>query len=286
MQGLEPRSQESFDLFVSYAHADDAEGHVSRFVELLRQVRDTQQYRSWQIFFDRKAIETGDDWEQRLARVKSAGALIVLLSPNYFNSDWCRREWQGFREQEQKPPQLERIFPIYLLTDAAFNDAARHDDWRKDMARRQFLDLCGVWGVKDEEARVREALTQLERTISDRLKEHAHHRHFRQLTIPYQTIPLPPYFVPRPDDLDGVRKALLSPESGTGLVMSAVYGMGGIGKTTLAADLVRQADIRDHFEDGILWATLGQNPEARSLLSQWIVSLGDHNFHSSEAGDY
>ena len=42
MQGLEPRSQETFDLFISYAHADDADGHVSRFVELLRQVRDTQ----------------------------------------------------------------------------------------------------------------------------------------------------------------------------------------------------------------------------------------------------
>src|SRR5207302_802124 len=116
MQGLEPRSQETFDLFVSYAHADDAEGHVARLVEMLRQVRDTQHYDSWQIFFDQKAIVDGDDWEQRLARVKSAGALIVLLSPRYFASEWCRKEWQLFREQEQKPPHLERVFPIYLLT--------------------------------------------------------------------------------------------------------------------------------------------------------------------------
>src|SRR6266852_3326641 len=127
MQGLEPRAHETFDLFISYAHADDAEGHVSRFVELLRQVRDTQ-YRSWQIFFDQKAIVAGDDWQQRLARVKAAGALIVLLSPNYFHNrepQWCRWEWQAFREQEQKPPHLERIFPIYLSTEASLEDAAR-----------------------------------------------------------------------------------------------------------------------------------------------------------------
>ena len=286
MQGLGTRPEELFDLFISYAHADDAEGQVARFVELLRQVRDALHHHSWQIFFDQKAIVPGDDWEQRLARVRSAGALVVLLSPGYFASEWCRKEWQGFREQEQKPPHLARVFPIYLYTDAAFDDPAKHDDWRKDLARRQFLDLRGLWTEPSREGSAREALTRLERSISDRLKDHAHHRHFRQLSIPYQSNPLPSYFVPRPDDLNRIRQALLSKDAGPGLVMSAVYGMGGIGKTTLAADLVRQADVRDHFEDGILWATLGQNPEVRSLLSQWIIALGDHKFRSSEAGDY
>src|SRR5262249_19869707 len=118
------------------------------------------------------------------------------------------------------------------------------------------------------------------------LKDYGHQRQMRRLGIPYQSLPLPPYFVPRPDDLNRVRQALFAAEPGPGLVMSAVYGMGGIGKTTLAADLVRQDDGRDHFADGIPWVTLGQNPEVRSLLSQWIVALGDHNFRSSEAGDY
>src|SRR5262249_51160613 len=160
----------------------------------------------------------------------------------------------------------ERVFPIYLLTDSSFDDAAQHEEWRKDLARRQFRDLRGLWAEKSKESQLREALIRLEGTIAFKLKDYAHHRHFRQLTIPYQSIPLPPYFVPRPDDLERVRQALFSAGPGPGLVMSAVYGMGGIGKTTLAADLVRQADVRDHFEDGILWATLGQNPEVRSLL--------------------
>src|SRR5947209_9555257 len=164
MQGLEPRAQETFDLFISYAHADDAEGHVARFVELLRQVRDGQQYRSWQIFFDQKAIVPGDDWQQRLARVKSAGALIVLLSPNYFHSrdpQWCRWEWQAFREQEQKPPQLERIFPIYLQTEASLEDAAQHDDWRKDLDRRQRVALRDFWAAEGNEACVREVVQRI-----------------------------------------------------------------------------------------------------------------------------
>ncbi len=286
MQGLEPRAQESFDVFISYAHADDADGHVSEFVALLREVRDTQQYRSWQIFFDLKAIEPGDDWQQRLTRVTAAGAMIVLLSPSYFRSEWCRKEWQGFREQEQKPPCLDRVFPVYLQTDDTLDDSAQDDDWHKDLARRQHIDLREVWTVQGTKEQARKTLERLERLISDRLKDHAHQRQMRRLGIPYQSIPLPPYFVPRPDDLSRVRQALLSTEGGPGLVMSAVFGMGGIGKTTLAADLVRQADVRDYFEDGILWATLGQNPEVRSLLSQWIIALGDHSFRSSDAGDY
>jgi hypothetical protein len=67
----------------------------------------------------------------------------------------------------------------------------------------------------------------------------------RRPGVPFQSPPLPPYFVPRPDDLDRVRQALLSTSNGPGLVISAVYGMGGIGKTTPAAALVRQADVRD-----------------------------------------
>jgi predicted ATPase len=40
------------------------------------------------------------------------------------------------------------------------------------------------------------------------------------------------------------------------LVISAVQGLGGIGKTTLVADLARDPEVQRRYPDGVLWATL------------------------------
>ncbi|MHC5854060.1 NB-ARC domain-containing protein [Nostoc sp.] len=90
---------------------------------------------------------------------------------------------------------------------------------------------------------------------------------------------LPQYFVERPKHQQAVKNLLLSPEAnrpGT-LVIRAIYGLGGIGKSTLAAALAHDPQVQKHFPDGILWVTLGQNPDLLPLLSNWIQRLGkDH----------
>ena len=61
-------------------------------------------------------------------------------------------------------------------------------------------------------------------------------------------------------------------------MVSAIHGLGGIGKSTLAAALCYSPDVQARFPDGILWATLGQQPEQLPLLSAWIQALGDYQF--------
>ncbi|MGK7886830.1 MAG: NB-ARC domain-containing protein [Crocosphaera sp.] len=76
-----------------------------------------------------------------------------------------------------------------------------------------------------------------------------------------------------------LKKSLLEETSITGaLVVSAIHGLGGIGKSTLVAALAHNQDIRKRFPDGILWATLGQQPDVLSLLTSWIQALGDYKF--------
>ena len=95
-----------------------------------------------------------------------------------------------------------------------------------------------------------------------------------------QAPPKPSYFVERPEVSVEVKKLLLSEETaevGT-LVISAIYGLGGIGKSTLAAALAQDKAVQDYFPDGIFWATLGQQPDILSFLHGWIQALGDYNF--------
>ncbi|MCA2948313.1 NB-ARC domain-containing protein, partial [Microcystis sp. M109S1] len=95
-----------------------------------------------------------------------------------------------------------------------------------------------------------------------------------------QAPPKPSYFVERPEVSIKVKELLLSKETAkTGtLVISAIYGLGGIGKSTLAAALAQEKDVQAYFPDGIFWATLGQQPDILSFLHGWIQALGDYDF--------
>ena len=63
------------------------------------------------------------------------------------------------------------------------------------------------------------------------------------------------------------------------LVISAIYGMGGIGKSVLAAALVQSSEIQRRFPDGVLWVTLGQQPDMLSMVNLWIRELGDYDYN-------
>lgn len=53
----------------------------------------------------------------------------------------------------------------------------------------------------------------------------------------------------------------------------ALVVLPGVGKTTLASELVADADIQAHFEAGILWANLGKKPNLEAQLRGWVGAL-------------
>ncbi|MDZ8070872.1 MAG: NB-ARC domain-containing protein, partial [Nostoc sp. DedQUE08] len=96
----------------------------------------------------------------------------------------------------------------------------------------------------------------------------------------FQAPPLPTYFVERPEYSDDLKTRLLNGSSSDSrtLVITAIHGLGSVGKSTLAAALAHNAEIQSRFCDGILWATLGQQPNVLALLSGWVQALGDYSF--------
>ena len=89
---------------------------------------------------------------------------------------------------------------------------------------------------------------------------------------PMPRVRLPDNFVDRPDALSSVKEKLLL-ESEQTLVVSAIAGLGGLGKSVLATAIVLDEEVQRRFEDGILWVTLGQNPDLQSCLGDWIRAL-------------
>lgn len=87
----------------------------------------------------------------------------------------------------------------------------------------------------------------------------------------------PDYFVSRPEIIEELKARLLTETEKTALAITAIQGLGGIGKSTLAAALAEDSEVKQHFADGVLWATLGQQPDLLSELQKWIVALHDLN---------
>jgi WD40 repeat protein len=101
---------------------------------------------------------------------------------------------------------------------------------------------------------------------------------------------LPADFLPRQEDLDRLKQLVLSPgESRSAITGKApnscngpaasigLQGMGGIGKSVLAAALARNDDILADFPDGVIWITLGQQPNLPNRQLQLLQFLDKHH---------
>lgn len=58
------------------------------------------------------------------------------------------------------------------------------------------------------------------------------------------------------------------------LVLSALQGLPGVGKTTLALALGHDPEVLAHFADGVLWASVGPHPPLLAHLQRWGSALG------------
>ncbi|MCP4529572.1 MAG: hypothetical protein GY831_00005, partial [Delftia sp.] len=89
---------------------------------------------------------------------------------------------------------------------------------------------------------------------------------------------LPPHFLPRDEELAALKALVLSETNDsvaiTGRTLNVgLQGMGGIGKSVLAAALARDDDVRRAFPDGVLWVTLGQTPALTARQTQIADAL-------------
>src|SRR5262249_42786389 len=85
---------------------------------------------------------------------------------------------------------------------------------------------------------------------------------------------LPDHFVPRPDECEKLITRLFDERREEPVaITAALRGAGGYGKTTLAKAACHDERIQEAFHDGILWVTLGQQPDVLAGLAKLYAAL-------------
>ena len=223
----------SYDIFFSYSHKDNQHGKIDEVVNQIKAQHRAFSRDHLRIFYDREGIRSMDDWEhQILQALKNCKVMIALLTPNYFASDYCRKEWQRFVELEMDYAlDGQAIAPLYVITFSAFEKSLGEivENWPKDLKRRQYVDMR-FWWEEGKQAMQKEVIEErfahLEQQCYDRIQKASRY------ISSYTTIPPHnPKFVGRREELRQIRESLSMGHTGTLVVLQ---GLAGMGKSALA----------------------------------------------------
>src|ERR1039458_4834768 len=240
---LNPRRQL---VFISYARRDADQ-------LALRLSRDLESH-GYDCWLDTARINGGASWTVEIeAAIDRCDVLLALLTPGSYDSDICRAEQlRALRRNKRVIPLLAAARsdrPLHLET-ANYRDFSAAD--RYEEALRQLVDdiASGHAGV---------VLRELFRPPS--------------VTAP----PLPGNYLARPEALEGLRNAVMKDGPGPSIALTALRGMGGIGKTVLAQALSQDEVIQEAFPDGVAWTTAGKEVSISLTVRMQEVrrALGD-----------
>ena len=235
-----------YSVFVSYSRRDDSVGWVEQLVEALRREAREVLDDGFEVFFDRHDLRTREEWRTQLAwAVREAEVLMACVSKPYFESDFCLWEFQEYEVKPTGPDTGEGLVPV-LLEDTSEQDQPdqEHRAWHARVTKMQGQDLKDVFTrdaaptLEGAEARIRDLGDDLYQQRQNRRRWEGGVGNLARGTS---------RFVGRTRELSRLGEVLAS--SSTIGVVTAVRGLGGIGKT----ELVRHYGNRHqgHYAGGI-----------------------------------
>jgi WD40 repeat protein len=243
-------------VFISYARQDG-----EAFATTLRR-RLEQEQPEITLWHDRAQLEGGIGWWRQIAEaLDSVDFLILILTPAAVHSPVVRQEWRYARQRGVC------VYPVKGVTDTELD----YRSLPKWMGKAHIFDLDREWD-----------------TFVNYLKSPCH-----AARVPFMAPDLPESYVERSELTERVLALLIDKSHEHFIAINiTLFGAGGLGKSTLAAALCHEEDIVGSFDDGILWVTLGQNPNIQDSLTKLYAALSglrpgfvdkdDVAFHLSE----
>ena len=224
-------SPAAYDLFISYARKDNTSGWVNALHQDILADHRAHSSRPLRIFFDTEAIKDLDDWRHRiLGALRSSKILLVCLSPNYFSSGPCQWEFEEYiKRQIHQLIGSDSIAQIYFVTVVGSDEQRVAAEWRALLRRHNYTDVRPWFHQGPESlllAEVRQRMAALGVSLWERLQ-----RAQRAESAPGNLRWQNPHFLGRTKELRLLHESLGLGRIG---VVTAVQGLGGMGKTELA----------------------------------------------------
>ncbi len=227
----------AYDLFITYSRRDNEQGRITQLVDRIK--RDFASFAKRELvpFFDVDEIHGMQDWRQRILQgLRESRLLLACLSPAYLKSDYC--EWEFVEYLKYEIGHLHGfngVAPIYFVVVPGWDDKdfdKRCFGWVAELRRRQNFDLRPWYDEGEDalrQAAVRERMGKLNHQIAETIL-----RGERAEKSLGNVDAHNPHFIGRLANLRMLRDNFVKP--GHIGVVTAVNGVGGLGKTALAIE--------------------------------------------------
>jgi TIR domain/NB-ARC domain len=236
-------------VFISYARKDG-----EKFATRLWKRLQKEQKEIGLLWQDRAEMEGGVGWwnqiEEALDQVKF---LVIIMTPTAMQSEMTRKEWRYARQRGVN------VYPVKGCPEAELEYASL-PNW---MRKAHFFDTQREWG------------TFVNYLKSDR----------QPPRVPFMALDIPEGFIQRPREFEQLIAQLLDEKHENPIATTtSVQGGGGYGKTTLAIAFCHDDRVIGAFDDGILWVTLGENPNVLGELNKLYEALTGDRSDSIDEG--
>jgi hypothetical protein len=153
-------------VFLSYTRNKDQFFKVSAFRERLEAEIGIRAPGS-QVFQDKHAIQEGDHFPEVLAsELRQSDVLLVLVSPAWLQSKWCRHEFALFTDNGVNTSRLHQVLPV-LWVDTPEVSMGSADPVARALASINYADWRDLrYGSWDDPANQKQVGKLAERAVS------------------------------------------------------------------------------------------------------------------------
>lgn len=176
--------------------------------------------------------------------------------------------WDGLRLRRE--PQ--RFLDVWqILVEEWGWEPIEHEEWRRKFANVPRPGAEGGPNVDRDLEGIDTTLSRLENLLQSTKTSETR---LANRPVFYGIGELPPYYVHRHAEFTRLYEALVKRE---GVALTALQGMGGVGKTTLARAAALDPRCTAQYPDGVLWGQLGPDAVDESaadmVLLEWGLAL-------------